>query len=61
MYVVLKNPSASIDECIAIVEKETVMTPMKNFLENGECGTQEEKTMRQQTARFVLIGSNLYR
>jgi len=29
-------------------------------IENGECGPQEEKTMRQQTARFVLLGCNLY-
>jgi len=37
------------------------MTPVKQFLEKDECGTQEEKTMRQQTTWFILIGSNLYR
>jgi len=29
-----------------IVEKETWMIPIKRFLENGDCGVQEEKIMR---------------
>jgi len=45
---------------MTIVEKETWMKPIKRFLENGECKAQKEKTMRQQTAYFVLIDSNLY-
>jgi len=32
---------------MAIFEKETWETPIKRFLENGECGAQEEKTIRQ--------------
>ena len=37
------------------------MTPIKKLLENGECEAQQEKTLRQQTVMFVLIGSDLYR
>jgi len=37
------------------------MTPTEQFLENGECGGQKKRTMRQQTARLNLIGFNLYR
>jgi len=45
IYVILKNPIVNMDECMTIVEKETWMKPMKCFLENGECGAQEDETM----------------
>jgi len=61
IYINLKNPSFSTDEYLAIDEKETWITPIKCFLGNGECRAQEKKTMRQQTAWFIFIGSDLYR
>jgi len=44
---------------MAIDEKANWMTPIKQFIKNGECGVQEERTKRQQITQFILIGSNL--
>jgi len=33
IYVILRNPTVSTDECMAIVEKETWMIPIRQFLE----------------------------
>ena len=59
IYINLRNPSVSTDECMAIDEKANWMTPIKQVLKNGECGVQEERTKRQHITRFILIGSDL--
>ena len=59
LYINIRNPSVSTDECMAIDEKANWMTPIKQFIKNGECGVQEERTKRQQITQFILIGSNL--
>jgi len=37
------------------------MTPIKQFLDNGDCETQLEKTMGQEAALILLIEKDLYR
>lgn len=56
IYVFLKNPSVSPYECMTITDEEIWMTAIQNFLESREYEEKEEKTRKQQSARFVLIG-----
>ncbi|XP_068498111.1 uncharacterized protein [Phaseolus vulgaris] len=60
-YINLKNPNVGSNKCMATEVQTNSMTPIKQFLDNGDCETQPERTMRQQVARFVLSGHDLYR
>jgi len=48
-------------ECLAITEDDTWMTPIVKFLELGICKSEEEKTIRQQCARYTMIDQDLYK
>jgi len=61
IYVNLKNPSVNTNECMATDKKRNYRTPIKQFLEKSESGAQEEKTMRQEATRLILISFDLYR
>jgi len=37
------------------------MTHIKQYLTDGICDLHSEKTMKEQVARFILIGQDLYR
>jgi len=37
------------------------MIPIKQFLIDGNCEAHSENVMKQQAARFLLIGQDLYR
>jgi len=57
----LKNPSVGEAECLAVIEVDTWMNPIIQYLELGTCKPEVEKTMRQQSARYTMIGQDLYK
>ena len=61
VQICLKNPSVGEAECLAITEDDTWMTPIVKFLELGICKSEEEKTIRQQCARYTMIDQDLYK
>jgi len=50
-------------ECLAVAETkdDNRMTPIIQYLEDGTCKPEEEKTMKQQCARYTMINKDLYR
>jgi len=61
IHVTLTNPSVGSEECMTTKTEPNWMTPIKCFFIDGTCGEHSEKTMKQQTTRFVLIDEKLYR
>jgi len=61
IYVTLARPSIDLQECLMIDSESTWITPIKEYLLNGTCSPRSDKTMKQKTARFILIGDDLYR
>jgi len=47
IYIKIKNPSVNTEECMVTNEKENWMASIKQFLENGECGTMNAKHKRK--------------
>jgi len=50
------NPSVGEAECLTVIEADTWMTPIIQYLELDTCKPEEEKTMRQQCARYTMKG-----
>jgi len=61
IHVTLTRPSIDLQECLMTDSESTWITPIKQYLLDGTCSPRSERTMKQQAARFVLIGDNLYR
>jgi len=61
IHVTLARPSIDLQECLTTNSESTWITPIKQYLLDGTCSPQGEKTMKQQAARFVLIDDYLYR
>jgi len=61
VHVSLARPSIDLQECLTTDSESTWITPIKEYLLNGTCSPRSEKIMKQQAARFVLIGDDLYR
>jgi len=61
VQIYLNNPSAGEAECLAITEANTWMTSIIQYLELGICKSEEEKTIRQQCARYTMIDQDLYK
>ena len=61
IYVTLAKPSVGLEECMTTDTNPNRMTPIKQYLTNGICEAHFEKTMKQQTALFLLIDQDLYR
>jgi len=59
----LRHPSVLETECLAIDETitDSWMTPIIQYLEHDTCRPEEEKTMKQQCARYTMINEYLYR
>jgi len=55
IYVTLTNPSVGVEECMTTDTQLNWMTPIKQYLTDGISEAHSEKTMKQQTARFLLI------
>jgi len=55
IYVTLSNPTISSEECMATNTEPSLMTPIKQFLIDGNCEPHSEKVMKQQTTRFLLL------
>ena len=49
-------------ECLTIAEAEidNWMTPIIQYLEDGTCRPEQEKTMKQQCVRYNMINNDLY-
>ena len=61
IHVTLARPSIDLQECLTTDAESTWITPIKQYLLDGTCSPLDEKTMKLQAARFVLIGDDLYR
>lgn len=55
----LKSPNVGEVECLAIIEVDTWMTPIIHVAYT--CKPEDENAMRQQCARYTVIGRDLYR
>jgi len=58
-----RHPSVYETKCLAIAEAETDnwMTLIIQYLEDGTCKPEQEKTMKQQCVWYTMINDDLYR
>ena len=61
VQIFLKNPNMGEVECLVVIENVSWMTSIIQYMELGICKPEEEKTMKQQCARYTMIGLDLYR
>jgi len=57
VQICLRSPSVGEAEFLAITKDDTWMTSIIKYLELGISKPDEEKTMRQQCARYTMIRS----
>lgn len=61
IQVSLKTPTVGQTKCLTRTECDNWITPIWKFLEHRTCEANDEKTMKQRCARYLIIGQELFR